>query len=346
MKNLTIKKVALGVLLAGYAASGAFAATSATTSNTIIGNAPTIKSLKAPSGTANKVSYVVEREVTAGNWQDISGLADNVIRASDRVVVSFDYVDIDGDEAYSDWVSPTAGVPQAGANIPFEVYFPAVAAAGGSPAKAKVVLTPDAGYTNVDLTTTGEYIYSIPATAAGRTIEIGLTPMSEYGAPWQGTRISGNLFTTAIGDGTPPCTSGASCIIEPDIDSLEVQIVHTVSGDIYGSSTAASVNTTASPKIGDTFKVVVIDTAASTDVTASYSATAKWSFDAGTTNVAAAAGATAQTPVAVSVVGATYKIDVNGSDVLTAAAAVAASPLTPLNYYAGAQGFKLQVAIQ
>lgn len=47
MKNLTIKKVALGVFLAGYAASSAFAASlDATSANVIYGNAPSISSLK------------------------------------------------------------------------------------------------------------------------------------------------------------------------------------------------------------------------------------------------------------------------------------------------------------
>ena len=45
MKILSMKKVALGLLLAGYAASSAYAADNqATTSNTIVCNAPVISS--------------------------------------------------------------------------------------------------------------------------------------------------------------------------------------------------------------------------------------------------------------------------------------------------------------
>ncbi|WP_392558367.1 hypothetical protein [Orbus mooreae] len=338
MRNVIIKKIALGMLLAGCAASSAFALPSATTT-TIKGNAPTISST-ASTPTAGKVSYIVQRN-DSGTWKDISTYTeatDKRVRAGDRVVISFKYADTDGDESYPDWTKPASGDPQ-NAN-PFVVYVPE---ASGN---AKITIPANTDYSNVKLGTAGQYTYVIPAEASGRTLAISLTPMSQYGDPWKGTTIEGNLFATTsggsgggTGEGSTPetCETNPDTCIQPNINNLKVQIVHTTNNLIYGSSTTSDVNATDNPKIGDTFKYVVIDTGnANKDVTANYDGA--WSY-AGK-NTPAASAATAQDPVANSITSATYTIGVNSLDELTLAAKNAST-----NYYAGGQGFQLQVTI-
>ena len=89
MKNLTIKKVALGVMLAGYAASSAFALT-ATTSNTIKGHPP----LVSHDGTATSpVAGINVTVLDSGGTQKTTG----ALALGDTLVISYDLYDADGD---------------------------------------------------------------------------------------------------------------------------------------------------------------------------------------------------------------------------------------------------------
>lgn len=92
MKNLTIKKVALGLFLAGYAASSAYAVDlKSTTSKEILGNAPVIYSDKSKQ----------ERQVTVRISADEAGVTaggpDRKAEVGDFIHVFYELRDSDGD---------------------------------------------------------------------------------------------------------------------------------------------------------------------------------------------------------------------------------------------------------
>ncbi|OTQ32279.1 hypothetical protein B6D19_05870 [Gilliamella apicola] len=92
MKNLTIKKVAFGLLLAGYASSSAFAATlSASTSQLILGNAPV---LSKTSGDAEHTVSVTFTTDEAGS--NPVGANENV-QVGNYMRISYNLLDKDGD---------------------------------------------------------------------------------------------------------------------------------------------------------------------------------------------------------------------------------------------------------
>ena len=91
MKNLAIKKVALGLFLAGYAASSAYAADlSRTTNNEIQGNAPVIYSTK------NKARAVTVRITTDEQGSKVGG-HDRKAQVGDFIHVFYELRDADGD---------------------------------------------------------------------------------------------------------------------------------------------------------------------------------------------------------------------------------------------------------
>ncbi|MCO6536648.1 MAG: hypothetical protein J6567_01650 [Gilliamella sp.] len=90
MKNFTIKKVALGLFLAGYAASSAFAL-DATTNKVINGNAPI---LKAVNGTRADHTLTV---VVSQNEDGSTPIGNRVAKVGDYVVIKFNLEDADGD---------------------------------------------------------------------------------------------------------------------------------------------------------------------------------------------------------------------------------------------------------
>ncbi|OCG23106.1 hypothetical protein [Gilliamella sp. App4-10] len=88
MKNLTIKKVALGLFLAGYAASSAFALDATTAA--INGNAPVLKSA---AGAADHT--VAVRVATDAEGNNLIG--NRAAKVNDYVVIKFNVDDKDGD---------------------------------------------------------------------------------------------------------------------------------------------------------------------------------------------------------------------------------------------------------
>ncbi|MCX8648802.1 hypothetical protein J3U21_00430 [Gilliamella sp. B2776] len=92
MKNLTIKKIAFGLLLAGYASSSAFATLHATTNEVIQGNAPVLSKINGDT---------VEHTVTVTFTTDAAGTTsignnDNV-KVGDYLKISYNVLDKDGD---------------------------------------------------------------------------------------------------------------------------------------------------------------------------------------------------------------------------------------------------------
>ena len=93
MKNLTIKKIAFGLLLAGYASSSAFAASfNATTNKAIEGNAPVLSKTSGDADHTVSVTFTTDRE------------GSNPVAANDNVQVgnymkiSYNLLDKDGDK--------------------------------------------------------------------------------------------------------------------------------------------------------------------------------------------------------------------------------------------------------
>ena len=92
MKNLTIKKIAFGLLLAGYASSSAFATLTATTNDYIQGSAPVLSKLNGDV-TAQTVTVTFTTD-SAGNTE--IGANDNV-KVGDWMKISYRLLDKDGD---------------------------------------------------------------------------------------------------------------------------------------------------------------------------------------------------------------------------------------------------------
>ena len=92
MKNLTIKKIAFGLLLAGYASSSAFATLHATTNETIHGNAPVLSKINGD--VADHTITVTFTTDAAGN--NNIGANDNV-KVGDYMKISYKLLDNDGD---------------------------------------------------------------------------------------------------------------------------------------------------------------------------------------------------------------------------------------------------------
>ena len=93
MKNLTIKKIAFGLLLAGYASSSAFAASfNATTNKAIEGNAPVLSKTSGDADHTVSVTFTTDRD------------GSNPVAANDNVQVgnymkiSYNLLDKDGDK--------------------------------------------------------------------------------------------------------------------------------------------------------------------------------------------------------------------------------------------------------
>jgi hypothetical protein len=92
MNNLTIKKIAFGILLAGYASSSAFALV-ANTQSAISGNAPVLYS-KSSGAEAHTLTV---KFASDDKGQNILGKTDP-IKVGQYMVISFDLKDDDGDE--------------------------------------------------------------------------------------------------------------------------------------------------------------------------------------------------------------------------------------------------------
>lgn len=108
MKNLTVKKVALGLFLAGYAASSAFAL-SATSNNTIFGNAPIMKSLA--NGAANHTMTLRITQDEAGNTPIITQNNPNAKpKVGNYIHIKYKLTDVDGDKDAGEELKKTLSV--------------------------------------------------------------------------------------------------------------------------------------------------------------------------------------------------------------------------------------------
>ncbi|AHN26914.1 SinI-like [Gilliamella apicola] len=93
MKNLTIKKIAFGLLLAGYASSSAFAASfNATTTQQIHGNAPVLSKTNGDAEHTVSVTFTTDKEGSNPVAEN-----DNV-QVGNYMKISYNLLDKDGDK--------------------------------------------------------------------------------------------------------------------------------------------------------------------------------------------------------------------------------------------------------
>ena len=107
MKNLTIKKVALGLFIAGFTASSAYAV-DGTASSPIQGNKPVMYS----KGTTNDhtMTLRVTTDEAANNPVGSTGTSKNKVKVGDWIHLTYDLHDIDGDTDTNEAVKATLEV--------------------------------------------------------------------------------------------------------------------------------------------------------------------------------------------------------------------------------------------
>ncbi len=326
MKNLTIKKIAFGLFLAGYAASSAFAADlTATSVKSILGNAPLVNAAEKDSATANSVDITVTRNgapVTTG------------IQTGDTVKLSWKIKDVDGD---TDTQSLTGKTVQfgykKGENI---TWTAATAEANGAtwavPAEAKgatAIYYMVRATTDFGLPSAGSWVAGDISKGNGAPAEVGpgvdpTDPSKPTDKPTNPTITDGS----GTGGGTvgPEIDQGTG--IDASTDSFLINIYK--AGDTATSYSASG--STATPKLGETYQVVVTSTGATAaDHTADFTYT--WFLTGG--NAAAGGKVAAGTDVALKSTAATVEIAATNAGL-----AIAEGATMP---EAGAQGFQLKV---
>lgn len=260
MKNLTVKKIALGLFLAGYAASSAFALT-ATTSGVINGNKPVMKSYAASAA---------EHTMTAKILDPVTG--NPITRAAkvgDTISISYKLEDKDKDTDENLSLHKTLKVfTKATRNTPV----------GGTPAPwvdrtADITVTATAVSGNDD--EEGEFHFVIPDSFAGvEVIGYKLQERTDYGVPYEGewltvsdiwdrTNPPGHGDTEPTDPGTDPAGPGdgtgtGTGPVESDATKIGIFKITSGSIDRTVNYTAA---TAPAPKYGEQFVAIVWDEA-------------------------------------------------------------------------------------
>ncbi|MDF7670026.1 hypothetical protein PT276_02200 [Orbaceae bacterium ESL0721] len=262
MKSLTIKKVALGVFLAGYAASGAFALT-ATTNNSIQGNAPGLASPGADP-ISGKVTNSIRSTIVK------STIDGQVSRIGDQVRFEFVTVDKDGDTPAA---NPKKG--SAGSEGTFSVLY------------RKNGTWVEADPTSYTYEANGKILFTLGKDAGGADkIGYKIAAKTQYGDPNIGNWIFGPTLgadTANIGGSEPDANNGSAANENKDKDlggtggtgdkdsnangPFNPIPSDGVSGAIFRVNAAGLTadnnysSNTANPKLGETFKLVVWDDA-------------------------------------------------------------------------------------
>lgn len=253
MKNLSIKKVALGLLLAGYAASSAFALQTASSGKTIIGNAPI---LAKKDGTLADTASQGKITITAGTSNFKAG---EVTKVGDVVIFEFATVDADGDTA-----TATKGSAK---NL--VVYY------GRTVNGAMVWTAATTGYV-VDSANKVTFTLGSDSNKAEK-IGFKIQAETEFGAPDKGLWISGNSLSGSkpplVGPDDPSVNPGGDGesgggdgegVVGPDNPivsqsaKLGIFLVNTAGTVDYTANYANSAATVV-PKLGDTFEMVYWD---------------------------------------------------------------------------------------
>lgn len=356
MKKLAIKKIALSLFLAGYAASSAYALNPATTQNSIEGSKPVIWSKGITTGGTG-----VERSLTVRISDTIAGTTSlgNGVKAKvdDYIHIFYDLKDADGDIDPSD---------KHAVRDTLTVWIKT-----GSAAAWTQVTDIDAKADNSG--EAGHIYFKITPSMAGATkIGFMLREITPYGAPrenqwlwvsdiWDGTTTPGTGGSNPPDPGTDPHGPGDK---DPDIPEGPIEYPGATTLGIFKYSTTGSVDFTdnlaasssTTPKYGDKLAAVVWLKASTTststtpnfatggDTNQSASYTFTWSLEG--TNSAANGSQTAvaaETLTAAPTDADGYGVIVLGDSAGGKHNAVYSGLNGGSGYNAGIQGFKLKV---
>lgn len=355
MKNLTVKKIALGLFLAGYAASSSFALTStAETAATILGTAPAMRS---DTGTTDhQMTIKVVDPVTA------APITSRAVRTGDKVIISYKLFDVDGDTDANNDVAKT-----------LTVYTKT-----GTTWTAQTPATINATVTNWNSSDPekGEITFTIPATFAGVTaIGLKIQERTQYGDPnvnqwltvsnlWgSGNPGTGPTDPTDPGaGGGPGDTGGTNPTIGP-IETTDIALgifrLDSAGAPEKGVNYAKSGAT--NPKYGESYAAIVWDDsdggtpngiidAGEVETTASYSFA--WKLTGSYTPPTPVGSSTAPAAVpadtadlVVASQGISDRVATNDKILLGAATGKHNTTYSSVHsaYLAGAQGYKLSV---
>ena len=275
MKKLTLKQVALGLLIAGYSISGAYAAdTVSTQTDFILGHAPLVNSTMIPqSFSQNSVDIKV---------LDASGIqiADNAaVRNGYTIQLTYKLADQDGDTdpdqatantvkfAYmkrntTDYIWVTAGSPTTGANGEVTVSWTIPAAAIGS--KIYYAIIPKTKYGNPNQSTKEIYGNVFKKTDAGSR-DVTQT----------GTNIPNDGVDSGTGGGLGPDVPGDGTI-KPNENTFAIKIYEaTINNGAVAMNT--ELNASSKPEVGKTYAAkVTLDQGGIQDITTQFKYT--WSL--------------------------------------------------------------------
>ena len=347
MKKLTLKQVALGLLIAGYSISGAYAAdTVSTKTDFILGHAPLVNStVKPESFTKNSVDIKV---LDASNNQ----IADNAaVKNGYTIQLTYKLADQDGDTDPDQATANTVKFAYMKRNTTDYIWVTA-----GTPTTSA----------------TGEVTVSwtIPAAAIGSKIYYAIIPKTKYGNPNQSTKeVYGNVFkkadagsrevtqtgTNIPNDGVDSGTGGQTPIvpddtIKPNENTFAITIHEaTINNGAVAMNT--ELNSSSNPEVGKTYaaKVTLIQNGTQ-DITTQFKYT--WSLVDFDGNKIGDSSLTSQPVDNVQASTVNYQDDVSSS----AQAVTNIAYTIPVNdqvkkadgsavtgLFAGAQGYKLKV---
>ena len=348
MKKLTLKQVALGLLIAGYSISGAYAAdTVSTKTDFILGHAPLVNSTTAQSFSKNSVDIKV---VDANNIQIADG---DTVKNGYKIQLTYKLADQDGDTDPGLETASTVKFAYMKRNTTDYIWVTA-----GTP-------TTDAG---------GEVTVSwtIPAAAIGSKIYYAIIPKTKYGNPNQSTKeVYGNVFkkadagsrdvtqtgTNIPNDGLDSGTGGGQTPIVPDDGTIKPNentfaiTIHEATINNGAVAMNTELNASSKPEVGKTYAAKVTLTQGSIqDITTQFKYT--WSLVDFDGDKIGDASLTSQPVDNVQASTVNYQDDVSGSAQAVTNIAYTipvndqvkkADGSTVNNLYAGAQGYKLKV---
>lgn len=349
MKKLTLKQVALGLLIAGYSISGAYAAnTVSTQTDFILGHAPLVNSTIQQSFSKNSVDIKV--------FDNDRQIADNAeVKNGYTIKLTYKLADQDGDTDPGLETASTVKFAYMKRNTTDYIWVTA-----GTP-------TTDAG---------GEVTVSwtIPAAAIGSKIYYAIIPKTKYGNPNQSTKeVYGNVFkkadagsrdvtqtgTNIPNDGLDSGTGGGQTpnvtddTIQPDGSTFTITIHEaTINNGAVAMNT--ELNASSNPEVGKTYAAkVTLTQNGPQDITTQFKYT--WSLVDFDGNKIGDPSLTSQPVDNVQASTVNYQDDVSSS----AQAVTNIAYTIPVNdqvkkadgsavtgLFAGAQGYKLQVVAE
>lgn len=261
MKNLTIKKVALGLFLAGYAASSAFA-TQVETVHTIIGNKPVLQSRAGQ-------DYQLTVDIIHANGTPFTG---GTVRVGDKIHIKYRLADLDGD-------IDTATAEKVKSSL--KIY-------GKTSSGSWTVLTTQPTVTsNYDSNDQelGELVFEINSDFVGKDkIGFKIKAETEFGDPTEGEWLAvGDIFGpgtpnhgdtdptdpgNAGGPGDGNSSNGGNGVtpgpIMPSSGRLGIFLIDSTGG-ISNDESYTKLGTTSTPKYGERYAAVVWDDSNSND---------------------------------------------------------------------------------